>query len=138
MARTSASFSLNEMIRARKFGGLQFDSRIAGLSCVLFVSLCAGAQQRAPQEGTTAGNYNIRQAVEFGYRFTGQAGNRDVFNSIVDEHTGPRLLDQSLEVHSLNNAGLLFDALSFSAFGLGGEPASVIRLRTYKNKLYNF
>jgi len=106
---------------------------------LLLFSLSTWAQQPdAPPEGTTAGKYNIRQLAELGYRITGQRGNRSVFDSIVDEHTGLRLLDQSLEVHSLNNAGLLFDSFSLSSFGLGGEPSSVIRLRAAKNKLYNF
>src|SRR5438046_3556320 len=75
-------------------------------SMLLLFSLSTWAQQPdAPPEGTTAGNYNIRQSAEFGYRITGQRGNRSVFDSFVDEHTGLRLLDQSLEVHPLNNSG---------------------------------
>src|SRR5260370_10873056 len=108
-------------------------------SMLLLFSLSTWAQQPdVPPEGTTAGNYNIRQSAELGYRITGQRGNRSVFDSIVDDHTELRLLDQSLEVRSLNNAGLLFDSFSLSSFGLGGEPSSVIRLRAAKNKLYNF
>src|SRR5262249_12604728 len=88
------------------------NARVRQWLAMLFVLGClfplsAGAQQKNPQEGTTAGNYNIRQSSELGYRVTSQTGNRSVFDSIVDEHTGLRLVDQSLEVHSVNNAGLL-------------------------------
>jgi hypothetical protein len=124
------------MTTARKFGGLYLSS---GMLAFLCLSAClAWPQQPDPQEGTTAGNYNIRQSAEVGYHILEEEGNSSVFDTIVDEHPGLRMLDQSLEVHSLNNAGLLFDSLSLSSFGLGGEPNSVIRLRASKNKLYNF
>jgi hypothetical protein len=115
---------------------MQWFTRLLFLAC--FFSVCSSAQQPDPQQETTAGNYDIRQSTELGYRFTTQTGNRSVFDTIVNEHTGLRLLDESLDVHSLNNAGLLFDSFSLSAFGLGGEPASVVRLRASRNKLYNF
>ena len=111
----------------------------SGMLAFLCLSACfAWSQQPDLQEGTTAGNYNIRQSAEVGYHILEEEGNSSVFDTIVDEHPGLRMLDQSLEVHSLNNAGLLFDSLSLSSYGLGGEPNSVIRLRASRNKLYNF
>ena len=90
------------------------------------------------QEGINQGNYNIKQTFEFGYRFNDVTGNRDVFKTMVNLDQGPRLLEYSLEMRSLNHEGWLFDDLFFTNFGYGGDPNDVSRLRAYKNKWYNF
>jgi len=110
--------------------------------CMLgLVVLLAGvpvlAQGETPPEGINQGNYNVKQTVEFGYRYTNFTGNRDVFNTFVNLNPGPRLLEQTLEMRSLNHRGALFDDLYLSNFGYGGEPNTVSRLRMYKNKWYN-
>jgi hypothetical protein len=51
---------------------------------------------------------------------------------------GERLMDESLEMHSVNHKGLLFDDFSESAFGLGGDPNEVVRLRASKHRWYDF
>ena len=49
-----------------------------------------------------------------------------------------RLFDYTLEMHSNDHRGLLFDNLSFSNFGYGGDPNDVTRLHIDKNKWYDF
>jgi hypothetical protein len=61
-----------------------------------------------------------------------------MFNTMVDLHRGPRLLEQTLEVRSRNHAGMFFDSLSYSGFGYGGDPSTVARVRLDKNRLYTF
>ena len=41
-------------------------------------------------------------------------------------------------MRSLDHKGLLFDNLSFTNFGYGGDPNDVTRLRIEKNKWYDF
>lgn len=41
-------------------------------------------------------------------------------------------------MRSLDHKGILFDTLSFSNFGYGGDPNDVTRLRVEKNKWYDF
>ncbi len=97
-----------------------------------------------PPEGIDSGNYNIRQTVEFGGRiiprgdFKDSRGTREVYNTFVNLRSGPRLLDYTLEMRSLNHRGTLFDNLFVTNFGYGGDPNNVTRLRAYKNKWYNF
>ena len=52
--------------------------------------------------------------------------------------SGVRLFDYTLEARSLDHKGFLFDNLSFSNFGYGGDPNDVSRLRVEKNKWYDF
>lgn len=98
----------------------------------------AVAQQDEEQKGIEQGNYNIKQSIEFGGRFTSVSGERQVYNSFVNLQDGPRLFGFTAEMTSLNHHGSLFDRLYFSNFGYGGDPNDVSRLRVSKNKWYNF
>jgi hypothetical protein len=107
---------------------------------VLLLCFCgpALAQDEPATEGVNSGNYNVKQSAEFGYRITDFTGNRDIYNTFVNLNQGPRLLDYTLELRSLNHQGVLFDRFYFSNFGYGGDPNDVSHLRAYKNKWYNF
>src|SRR5580700_10621421 len=59
---------------------------------LLAVAVSAGAQNAPqPAEGIDAGNYNIRQTTEFGYRATNVSGNLANYNTFVDLNSGVRL-----------------------------------------------
>jgi hypothetical protein len=109
------------------------------VALLLFVALTAAwSQQAAEEQGIDSGNYNIKQSVELGYRFTDFTGNQATYDTFVNLQQGPRLLDMTLEMRSLNHQGLVFDRLYLSNFGYGGDPNNVSRLRIGKNKWYDF
>ena len=112
---------------------------VGGVIWLLLVGLTAAWSQQAPEgEGIDSGNYNIKESVEFGYRFTDFTGNQGTYDTFVNLQQGPRLLDMTLEMRSLNHQGLVFDRLYLSNFGYGGDPNNVSRLRMGKNKWYDF
>jgi hypothetical protein len=102
----------------------------------------------APNAATTAAavetatnpayNYAIQQSIEIGYRISDIGGNIDNYDTFENLGSGPRLLDYTLSMHAANHRGILFDDLSFSSFGYGGDPNDVSRLSVDKNKWYNF
>ena len=106
--------------------------------CLFAVALLAfslppvRAQQDEEQKGIEQGNYNVKQSIEFGGRFTNISGNSQVYNSFVNLQQGPRLLGFTTEMNSLNHHGTLFDRLYFSNFGYGGDPIDFSRLRASK------
>jgi hypothetical protein len=111
------------------------------LSALMLAALCVPvslAQQVDLQKGIDQDNYNIKQSVEFGYRFTDVVGNKQIYDTFVNLQQGPRLLDFSTDMNSLNHHGTLFDHFFFSNFGYGGDPYVVSQLRIYKNKWYAF
>jgi hypothetical protein len=112
---------------------------VVGLALAITLSWAEGAraQQEPEQAGINQGNYNIKQSIEFGYRFTNTNGNLDTYNTFVNLEQGPRLLDFSTEMRSIDHRGMLFDRFYFSNFGYGGDPNNVSRLRISKNKWYN-
>ncbi len=116
--------------------GWAFAGGVALLALV--AATAAWSQQATEGDGIDSGNYNIKQSVEFGYRFTDFTGSQATYGTFVNLQQGPRLLDLTLEMRSLDHHGLLFDRLYLSNFGYGGDPNNVSRLRIGKNKWYDF
>jgi len=91
----------------------------------------------AEPDGITSGGYQIHSSVELGYRSTDVAGSGDMYDTLVNLQTGPRILDQTLTMQSVDHQGLLFDNLYLNSVGWGGDPNNYLRLRADKNKWYN-
>ena len=68
------------------------------------------------------GGYTCSQSIEFGGRITETNGNQQMYDTLVNLQSGPRLLGQELSMRSMNHTGALFDNLYLSSFGLGGDP----------------
>ena len=90
-----------------------------------------------PKEETTALGFDIKQSAEFGGRISDFTGNQGMWDTFVNLGSGPRLLEYTLDMHSPQHNGALFDDLSFSNFGYGGDPNNVSRLQLLKGTLYN-
>jgi hypothetical protein len=88
-------------------------------------------------KGETAAGYEIKQSAEFGGRITDFTGNTGTWDTFVNLGTGPRLLEYTLDLHSPNHTGILFDDFSFTNFGYGGDPNNLSRIRVLKGALYN-
>jgi hypothetical protein len=105
----------------------------------VLVSPAARAQNDSGQSpGINSGDYNIHQTIEFGYRSSNINGNMNTYDTFENLGSGVRLFDFNLQMRSLDHKGLLFDSLTFSNFGYGGDPNDVSRMRIQKNKWYDF
>lgn len=89
-------------------------------------------------EGMDWGGYKVHQSIEFGGRVSDVTGSVPMYDTLVNDHSGPRLLDQTLSLQAGENAGTIFDSLYLSSFGWGGDPSNAARLRMSKHKWYNF
>ena len=89
-------------------------------------------------DGVTRGDYQIHSSGELGYRATNITGSGDMYDTLVNLQQGPRFLDQTLSMQSLDHRGVLFDDLYVSSFGWGGDPNNVLRVRADKIKWYKF
>lgn len=89
-------------------------------------------------EGEPAGPWVIKQSAEFGGRITDFTGNTGTWDTMVNLGTGARLMEYTLDLHSPDHKGFLFDDLNFSNFGYGGDPNDVTRVRAQKGKIYSF
>src|SRR5215469_18742785 len=102
-------------------------AQTTGNACGPAQTNAGSAAGTTDSEGHEFGNYRVQQSFEFGYRFTDINGNLDVYNTFLNQHTGPRLLEQTLSTHATNGTGALFDDLSVNSFGWGGDPENVAR-----------
>jgi hypothetical protein len=92
----------------------------------------------ADTPGINSGDYNIHQSIEAGYRANFVNGNKDTYDTFENLGSGLRLFDYSFDMRSLDHKGFLFDSLTLSSFGYGGDPNDVTRLRIQKNKYFDF
>jgi hypothetical protein len=109
---------------------------LAAVSTFLLPTL--RAQQLEELKGIDQGNYNIKQSIEFGGRFTSISGDQQAYDTFVNLQQGARLLGFTMEMNSLDHHGTWFDRFYFSNFGYGGDPNEVSLLRMSKNNWYNF
>jgi hypothetical protein len=91
----------------------------------------------AEHDGVTRGGYQIHSSVELGYRSNDVSGSGDMYDTLVNLQAGPRIIDQTLTMQSVDHQGLLFDNLYLNSSGWGGDPNNYMRLRADKNKWYN-
>ncbi len=123
---------MNSRAEIRAFGLL------VAAAWLLFTPLSRAQENFEPEsKGIDSGNYNTQQNLEIGYRSTWIDGNQGNYGTFVNLNSGPRLLDYTLSMRSLDHHGDLFDGLHFSNFGYGGDPNIVSRLRIDKNKWYD-
>ncbi len=126
-------------------GGL----RVHAIPFVIFVLILGGAlvfstaaqaqdDSEQPMPGITAGDYTIHQSMEVGYRSSNISGNLNTYNTFENLGSGLRLFDFDYSMRSIDHKGFLFDTLTSSNFGYGGDPNDVSRLRIEKNKWYDF
>jgi len=108
------------------------------LLCGALIAPCLRAQQTDDDKGIDQGNYNIKQSIEFGGRFSSVSGDEQTYDTMVNLQQGPRLLNFTTEMRSLDPRGSLFDRFYFSNFGYGGDPNVVSVIRLSKNKWYSF
>ena len=111
---------------------------LPALALGLSLSTPCSAQQAPEENGINEDNYNVKQTIEFGVRLTSISGDLQTYDTMVNLQQGPRLLNFTTEMNSLDHRGTLFDRFYFSNFGYGGDPNVVSVLRISKNKWYSF
>ncbi len=104
---------------------------------LLVLPLFALAQSQ-DEPGRVWGNYTVHASVEFGGHVADAEGSQVLYESLVDLHSGPRLLEQELTMQSNTRVGGLFDNLYTNSFGFGGDPNGLARVRLEKHHWYNF
>jgi hypothetical protein len=97
----------------------------------------AAPAEHAEPDGVTRGGYQIHSSVELGYRSSDVSGSGDMYDTLVNLQAGPRIIDQTLTMQSVDHQGLLFDNLYLNSSGWGGDPNNYMRLRADKNRWYN-
>jgi len=105
----------------------------------LWLTAFAPAQEENPPKETIEGGYVIHQSIDLGGHIVQQSGSAEMYDTLVNLQSGPRILSQSLEMHATGKTpSLFFDTLTMSNAGYGGDPNDFTMLRISKKKLYDF
>lgn len=114
----------------------RFPLVIVTVGALAVVSL---AQESSPQ-GTVKDGYSIRQSLDLGGHIVSHSGSSAMYDTLVNLQSGSRILNQTLEMHSIGKSKhpQLFDDLLENSTGFGGDPNNFGMLRMSKAKLYDF
>ena len=83
--------------------------------------------------------YVIHQSIDLGGHIAAYSGSDPMYATLVNFHSGPRILDQSIEMIAVDPAKtLIFDHLSSNSFGYGGDPYNATFLNVSKGRIYDF
>lgn len=108
------------------------------LAGALGFAITAAAQDANPK-GTVMDGYTVRQSIDVGGHIVSDSGSLPMWDTLVNLHTGPRILNQTLDMHALpGSKHFLFDTLFTGSAGYGGDPNDFTTLRLSKGKLYDF
>ncbi|HKO13706.1 MAG TPA: hypothetical protein VJV22_17180 [Acidobacteriaceae bacterium] len=111
---------------------------VALLAGMLGFAAVAAAQDANPK-GTVKDGYAIHQTIDVGGHIAEHSGSNAVWNTMVNLHTGPRILNQTLDMRALpGSQHFLFDTLFTGSAGYGGDPNNFSTIRMSKGKLYDF
>jgi hypothetical protein len=90
--------------------------------------------------GKVIGGYLVHQEIELGGRIVAdKTGSEAMWATMVNQSTGMRVLNQYIDMHTMNPSKTPFiDTLTSSSFGYGGDPYDVTRLNFSKGRWYNF
>jgi len=88
--------------------------------------------------GENAGNYNVTNSFETGYRWSLINGDLGMYRADVNYGNGLRLLGSNFTVDSKDGHGHLFDQIVLNTIGLGNDPYQAVTLRVQKNGLYRY
>lgn len=117
---------------------------IAALAIIPGVSAAQSATQGLPVSTTTTEpvipvGYSVHQSVDLGGHIHGMTGSNAMYDTLVNIHSGPRMLGQTFVMHALpTNKHSLVDSLAAFSSGFGGDPVNFASLTFYKGKLFEF
>ncbi|HVC46222.1 MAG TPA: hypothetical protein VND90_03150 [Terracidiphilus sp.] len=90
-------------------------------------------------EPVVPAGYSVHQSVDLGGHMANVTGSNSMYDTLVNLHSGPRMLGQTFEMRALpDNKHPLFDHLSAFSSGFGGDPNNFATLDVIKGKLYEF
>jgi len=82
--------------------------------------------------------YVIHQSIDLGGHIVDKSGSGPMYATLVNIQSGPRILDSTFEMIAVSPGHGVFDRLSSSSFGYGGDPYDATFLNMSKGRIYDF
>jgi hypothetical protein len=114
------------------------------VAALVAVTGTAMAQMDAPGNNSTPvkqlsapAGYSLHGSINMGGHMTNITGSTAMYDTLVNLHSGPRVLGNSLQLRPLKtNKHPLFDHLTIFGDGFGGDPFNSTRIDVEKGKYY--
>jgi hypothetical protein len=133
----------------KQIARLNWLAKSVGKAALVLSAGVAVAQSTAPTtpaasvtdapEQVQKNGYEIRQTADLGGHLVGVSGSGAMYDTLVNLHSGPRVLGQTFTMHALpGSKHSLLDSLTAYSNGFGGDPINFAKLNFSKAKLYEF
>ncbi len=113
---------------------------IAAAALVVATGAVAAQAPGAQSQVSAPEGYSLHQAFDFGGRVSNVYGSGAMYDTLVNQQSGPRVTGETFELRKLDEKkkGGLVDELTAFTTGIGGDPNNIARLNFTKGKLYDF
>lgn len=111
------------------------------ISAIFVSAAVAAVAQEAPQPqaGKVFNGYLTHLSTDLGGHIANHSGSDAMYATLVNIQSGPRILNNSVQMDALKPAhAIVFDHLSSSSFGYGGDPNVVTYTNLSKGRIYDF
>ncbi|HWB32959.1 MAG TPA: hypothetical protein VG714_07295 [Acidobacteriaceae bacterium] len=127
------------------FAGIRRAAVVAAAALLLGAPGIAVAQDANPAvpapepQFSTPDGYTSHHTIDMGGRIANITGSGSMYDTLVNLHSGPRILGESYTLHALpGKKHALVDDLSAFGSGFGGDPYVFAKLDASKSKYYEF
>ncbi len=119
---------------------MQYIAGGVGIAIILLMTGIAAAQNPAPNEPMAVPKgYASHGTADFGGHIADISGSGAMYDTLVNQQSGPRLLGATFELRALpTNKHTQVDLLHAFVSGLGGDPNDIAKLDFSKSKFYEF
>ncbi len=122
----------NEYSKCALAGGI-------GVALLLGMSGQAIAQADQAPAPVVQDGYAVHNTAELGGRIANISGSGAMYDTLVNLHSGPRVLGQTFTMRALpSTKKTLFDDLTAFSNGFGGDPYNFVKMDISKGKWYEF
>lgn len=122
----------------RRMGGSLLIAALVAMTGTAIAQVNAPGGHTAPVKQLSApAGYSLHGTVNMGGHMAEITGSNAMYDTLVNLHSGPRILGSTFELRPLNaNKHPLFDHLTVYSNGFGGDPFNFTRMDAVKGKYY--
>jgi hypothetical protein len=137
--RIAAGLGLATLLLGAGFAGAQSAAPAPAAPATPATATPDATAAAAAPEAEPGNGYVIRQSADLGGHLVGVSGSGAMYDTLVNLHSGPRILGQTFTMHAVpGTKHALLDSLSAFGNGFGGDPVNFAKLSFFKGKLYEF
>src|ERR1039457_1401644 len=129
-----SSTMIQRIARGIEIAALAMTTGIVGAQSAL-----TDTQSPTPPPMSVPNGYVVHHSIDVGGRMTGLSGSGRMYDTMVNLHTGPRVLEENFSLHALpGKTNTPVDDLRIFTSGFGGDPNDVVKMDFSKGKYYEF